>query len=456
GYWGKALTYLHPIWPDVPTAAMLEDGLQHARLAARRASTQREKLFSNALIAYYQDAEDKSESERLAAYEAAWKAAYDALPDDLEAKSFYILAHLATADPGDKTYAKQLHAGPLAEEILEEIPDHPAGFHYVIHAYDYPPLAEKALDIARGYGKIAPEIPHALHMPTHIFTRLGYWDESIDWNLRSAAAALNYPVNGAVSLHHFHALDYLVYAYLQQGRDQEAMDVYRNMLDLPTPWQTTFPTAYALAAMPGRIALERKDWEEAAALGSRIPAHYDWDKAPEFEAMHEFARGLGAARSGKLQAARKIHDRMTELQTKVANTSKNSYWMNQIEIQKKAVMAWVLYAEGKADQALAMMEESADMESKTSKNPVTPGEVLPARELLADMYAETGRHAEAIASYDLALERSPNRYNSLLGAYLSAQALGDAALAGKYRTAFDALTAQGTAARVQQARDAMI
>ena len=449
GYWGKAMTYIHPIWPDVPTSQMLTDGLQLSKLAATRASNQRERLFSSALLAYYQGAEERSESERLVLFEEAWAKAFETLPNDLEAKSFYILAHLATVDPTDKTFARQLHAGPLAESILEEIPDHPAGFHYTIHAYDYPPLAERGLEVARNYGKIAPEIPHALHMPTHIFTRLGYWDESIAWNARSAKAALNYPVKGAVSLHHFHALDYLAYAYLQKGQDEKAEEVLTNMMNVEAPWQLSFPTAYAIAAIPARIALERKDWEAAAQLEGRQPAHFDWDKFPEFEAMHEFARGLGAARSGDVNAAEKSVAHMTALQENVANTSKNTYWTNQIEIQKKAVMAWIAYEGGDTETALALMNESADMESKTSKNPVTPGEVLPARELLGDMYYAQGNYEEAIVSYDLALERSPNRFNSLLGGYRAAQALGDSEAASGYFERFNELAKDATAKRAQ-------
>ena len=449
GYWGKALSYLHPIWPDRPSAEKLADGGQNAKLAARRASTEREKLFSNALIAYYQGAAERSESERLATYEKAWEAAFNSMPEDLEAKSFYILSHLSIIDPSDKTYARQIHAGALAETILDEIPDHPAGFHYVIHAYDYPPLASKALDIARNYGKVAPQIPHALHMPTHIFTRLGYWDESIDWNIKSAKAALQYPVNGSVSLHHFHALDYLVYGYLQKGQDDRAQMILDDMMDLNDPFQATFPTAYALAAIPARIALERKDWVAAAQLNSRQPSHFEWDKFPEFEAMHDFARGLGAARSGNVPMARDIHNKMTQLQSKVSNTSKNTYWQQQIEIQKIAVDAWILHAEGDINAAIARMRESAEMESSTSKNPVTPGEVLPARELLADMYAASGQYAEALENYEQALERSPNRFNSLIGALQAAQAIQNAEAVKVYRAAVADLTREATSRRVR-------
>jgi len=456
GYWGKALTYLHPIWPDAPSQEMLHDGLNLTRLSMRRASTQREKLFSNALFAYYNDATDKTEAARLATYEAAWSAVHDALPEDLEAKSFYVLAHLATVDPGDKTYSKQLHAGALARSILDEIPDHPAGFHYVIHSYDYPAIAEKALEVARNYGKIAPAIPHALHMPTHIFTRLGLWDESVDWNILSAKAALEHPVKGAVSLHHFHALDYQVYAHLQKGQDDEAIQVMNDMFNLSPPWQFTFPTAYALAAIPARIALERRRWDDAAHLESRRPSHVDWERFPEFVAINEFARGLGLARLGRTDDAMKIVQGMNVLQANVANTSKNAYWGNQIEIQKNVVVAWVRYAEGNTDDAIRIMEKAADMESATSKNPVTPGEVLPVRELLADMYADLGQHNLAMRNYELALERSPNRLNSLIGAAKSAHASGDEATAVKYLNDFNELTKDASSPRVHAVSDVFL
>jgi len=449
GYWGVALSYLHPIWPDVPSDEMRADGMQNARLAARRASDQREKLFSNALLAYYDSREDYTESQKLKAYEEGWAQAFEAMPYDLEAKSFYILSHLSVAEPGDKTYANQLKAGALAESILEDIPDHPAGFHYVIHAYDFPPLAQKGLGVARGYGNIAPDIPHALHMPTHIFTRLGYWDESIEWNTRSAEAALNYPIKGAVSLHHFHALDYLAYAYLQKGQDDLAIEVSQKMTQLSPPWQVSFPTAYALAAIPARIALERKDWEAAADLKPRQPDHYDWDKFPEFEAMLEFARAIGAARSGDLDKAEASIQHMSDLQEKVVNTSKNAYWEQQIEIQKLAASAWVAYSRGNEEEAVKLMKQSAEMESLTSKNPVTPGEVLPARELLGDMYADLGMHAEAVESYDLALERSPNRFNSLLGAMNSSREIGDSDRAQIYEQKLRELTAESTSPRTR-------
>jgi tetratricopeptide (TPR) repeat protein len=447
GYWGKALTYVHPIWPDVPSQENLNDGLNLTRLSMRRASTPREELFSKALYAYYNDATNKTESERLKSYEKAWEVAFEKLPGDLEARAFYVLAHLATVDPADKSYAKQLRGGELAQSILDEIPDHPAGFHYVIHSYDYPVLADKALEIARNYGKIAPAIPHALHMPTHIFTRLGLWDESIDWNILSAEAALKYPVKGAVTLHYFHALDYQVYAHLQKAQDDEAIAVMHQMFNLSPPWQFTFPTAYALAAIPARIALESKQWSDAAKLESRRPAHVDWDRFPEFEAMHEFARGLGLARLGKTTEAMLIVDHMTALQSKVANTSRNAYWGNQIEIQKNVVVAWVRYALGNIDEAVRLMELAADMESATSKNPVTPGEVLPARELLGDLYAELGQHDMAVKNYDLALERSPNRLNSLMGAAKSAHAAGDEESAQKYVLKLKELTKDATSSR---------
>jgi tetratricopeptide (TPR) repeat protein len=455
GYWGKGLTFLHPIWPDAPTEQMLKEGKQLARMAVDKAETLRERLFSAALMAYYRGSESKTESERLERFEKAWETAYKKLPDDLEAKAFYVLAHLATIDPKDKSYKKQHTAGDLAKGILEEIPDHPAGFHYTIHAYDYPTIAYNALDVARRYGKAAPEVPHALHMPTHIFTRLGLWNESIEWNIRSAEAALNCPVDGAVSYAHFHALDYLIYAYLQKGQDEKAIAIWEKVSQLDGPYQQTFPVAYALAAMPARISLERKLWQEAADLKPRQPTHLDWEKFPQFEAMLEFARGLGAARSGDLQSARQSIELMTTLQSKVANTNKDEYWANQIEIQKSAVMAWVLYAEGKTEEALKSMEASAEMESATSKSPVTPGEVLPARELLADMYAELGRHTNAIENYELALKRSPNRLNSLLGAANSAVAAEDQEVASQFIDAFEQLTRESTSERVQKLRAAL-
>jgi len=423
GYWGKALTYIHPLWPDEPSKEQMRTGLELTQKALELASKQREKVFGAALAAFYEDGLSKTQKERLKSFADAWAAAFQQLPDDQEAKSFYALSLIATAQPSDKTYQNQIRAGTLMEEVLQVIPDHPGGFHYLIHAYDYPELANKALQAAAKYDKIAPNVPHALHMPTHIFTRRGMWKESIEWNLRSADAASKHPVNGSISMHYFHALDYLVYAYLQRQEDSKAQKILDEIKSLKGPFQSHPATAYTLAAAEGRYALERQQWEKAANITPRIPTHFDWEKYPENEALTHFAIGMGAARSGATEKAKAALLKMDELQQKTGNP----YWKEQIEIQKNSIKAWLAFVSNNKKDALALMTMAAKQESATNKHPVTPGELLPATELLGDLLIALQKPEEAIAQYENALKRSPGRMNSLAGAARAARLSGDTA-----------------------------
>lgn len=430
-YWGQAMTFIHPLWSDPPT----EEGFARGRSLVEKAAAlpglgAREEAYLSAAEAYYAAGRDSTERPNLEAFADAWKRVHERFPEDPEAACFHALSHLATADPGDKSYAKQRHAGALAEAVLAKIPDHPGGHHYAIHAYDYPALAPEALAVARSYGDIAPAVPHALHMPTHIFTRLGLWDESIAWNHRSARVAHEHPVNGAVSLHHLHAVDYLVYAHLQRAEDAEAERVAAAMAALEGPLQVEVAAPYTLAAVPARLALERQRWAEAAALEPRTPADFPWDRFPAMEAITHFARALGAARSGNPEAAKPDLEALARLRDRAAESS--AYWAEQVEIQRLTASAWVAFAEGRKDEALATMKTAAEREAATEKHPVTPGEVLPAHELLGDMLLEMGRSEEALATYEAALERSPGRFNALYGAGRAAEVAGDEAAARRH------------------------
>jgi tetratricopeptide (TPR) repeat protein len=425
GYWGKALTYIHPLWPDAPNAEQLKMGWDLCQKAMELASKEKEKMYGKTLAAYYENGHNKTEKERLKNLELAWERAHYKNPEDLEVKLFYALSLLSTMDVNDKTYKQQLKAGAMAEEVLQVIPDHPGAFHYAIHAYDYPALSSKAIELANNYDKIAPEIPHALHMPTHIFTREGMWKESIEWNTRSAKAALKNPVNNAVSMHYFHALDYLVYAHLQRLEDNEAKKVLKDVKNLARPYQDNFATAYALAAMEGRLALERQEWDKAARL--EIP-DFAWERYPESEALTHFAIGLGGARSGLPDIAEVAIGRLDELQKK----ANNEYWQEQIDIQKNSVKAWLAYANGDIDEALEYMALAADKEYATEKHVVTPGELLPAAELLGDLLMELDKPDEAVEKYEQSLDRSPGRFNSLYGAGRAAELSGDQKKARKY------------------------
>ncbi len=420
GYWGQAMTYIHPLWSDAPGKENFETGqtlVGEAKVHGQK--TDRENAYIAAVGAYYEQGWNKNETVNLQSFEAGWEKVYRRFPEDIEAACFYALAHMATASPGDKTYTKQKQAGTIAEKVLARVSDHPGAHHYMIHAYDYPPLAPKALNAARSYGQIAPDIPHALHMPTHIFTRVGLWQESIIMNKRSAVAALKHPAGNEISLHYPHALDYLVYAYLQQADDHKARQVMDKLLIPDGSFQTHIAASYSFTAIPARFVLERQQWAEAAVLEPRLSNNYPIENFPAMEAITYFARALGAARSGKMKVANQALEKLTVLHKKAEKTS--VYWAKQVEIQRLSAMAWIMYQEDRKKEALNVMQKAAVLESSTEKHPVTPGEILPARELLADMLLDMGRYREAQAEYETALKRSPNRFNSLYGAGLAAE-----------------------------------
>ncbi len=450
GYWGKAMTLIHPLWPDIPDEKMLKDGYILSQKALNLAKTEKEKLYGSAIAAFFDDGLNKTEPERLIAFNEGWKTAAKELPDDIEANLFSVLAMLSTVSPDDKTYKVQREAGAIAEKTLKVIPDHPGGFHYAIHAYDYPPLAMNAIRVARNYYKLAPEIPHALHMPTHIFTRLGYWDESIDLNLRSAAAAMKIPVNGQISGQYFHALDYLVYAYLQKSEYKKAKEVALLIDTLGGIFETTPVTAYSIAAIPGRVALEYQNWEEAENLSLANHSDFPWKKFPQYEALTYFAKGIGAGRNGSAQDALQAFQKLEELQKTFKDNDASKYWIDQIEIQKAAVKGWEMFARGEKEKALEFLITASGLEDKTEKNPVTPGSLLPAREMLADLYLELNRPDDALKQYELSLKKNPNRFNSLYGAGKSAELAGNMKKAKFYYSALLNLNNKSSEANREQ------
>ncbi len=368
---------------------------------------------------------NKTKPARLEAFKNGWMTAREELPEDIEARMFSVLTMLATVSPYDKSYKVQREAGETAEKVLQIIPDHPAGFHYAIHAYDVPLLSGNAIRVAKNYYKIAPEIPHALHMPTHIFTRLGYWEESIELNSRSAAAAWRSPVGDQISGHYFHALDYLVYAYLQISELEKAKNIVAVLDTLGGTYQPVAATAYSLAAVPGRVLLEYQMWSEAASLSLNNNTNFPWNKFPQYEALIYYAKGIGAGRSGNTTIAQQSFQKLDELQKTFTDSESNKYWINQIEIQKKVVKAWELFAENEMEKSLEMMISAADLEDASEKNPVTPGQLLPAREMLGDLLLEMNKPKDALKQYELTLEKNPNRLNALFGAGKSAELLGD-------------------------------
>lgn len=443
-HWGVAMSYVHPLWPDVVGEEQLRDGSEHLEMA-RQASIRdaRTDAFIAALAGYYEAPEGATEPERLAAFRNGWAAAHEAFPDDPEAASFHALSILATAS-GDAGHPDQRRAGEILEEVNAAVTNHPGGHHYTIHAYDFPALAEGALPTARRYGEVAPDNPHALHMTSHIYTRLGLWEDSIEYNRRAADAAYGSPMGGRVSHHALHALDYLVYAHLQRGDHAAAEEVAAELASLDEAHDSA-ATAYAAAAVPVRMVLERENWEAAAEMTEPTEGHLAWESYPHLAAIPVFARAIGSARTDRLERAEEAVARLAELRDAAGQVPGAYDWATQVEIQRLAAQAWLEHARGNRDAGLATAREAADLEATTSKNPVTPGEVLPAGELYADMLLANGQAAEALERYEAALERTPNRHRSLVGAAAAAREAGMADRAAEFEQLLRAQSAERAA-----------
>ena len=427
-YWGIATSLLlNPF--GVPPAANLAEGLAAIQKGkAIGAKTPREREFIDALGAFYTDYDKIDHRTRVQAYLKAMAAVAQHYPQDDEAQIYYALALDVAASPADKTYSNQLKAAAILEDIFKRQPQHPGVAHYLIHSYDYPPIAEKGLDAATRYSKIAPTAPHAQHMPSHIFTRVGYWKESIAANAGSVRAAKADKEYGD----QLHGQDYMVYAYLQLAQDKNARAVIDEMA-AGTAVNPDLPGAsFALAASPARYAMERGDWSGAAALEVRP------SKFPHVMAITHFARAVGAARAGKADAATADIAKLAELRDKLRE-AKDAYWAEQVDIQWQTANAWLLHAQGKYDEALAAMAAAAAAEDKTEKAPVTPGPIVPARELYGAMLLGRGQAKDALAAFEATLKKEPHRLGATLGAAKAAEQLGDAAKAREYYAAAVAL-----------------
>jgi hypothetical protein len=432
--WGIAMSNFHVIWGP-PTAAEFAAGREAAQQAAViPAGSKREGDYIAAINAYYRG-DGIPHPARVVAFERAMASVAQHNPGDHEAAIFHALAILGVAynSPPDKTYARQKQAAEILNRLLPLEPDHPGIAHYIIHSFDYPGLAELALPAARAYAKIAPSAPHALHMPSHIFTRLGLWQESIASNLASEEAARKWVEKahpGATAFDALHAIDYLEYAYLQTGRDAQGRELVGRVAKVTSLDVAQFAAAYALAAVPARYALERRAWKEAAALAV-APASFPWKEYPWAEAIVHFARAVGAARSGELETARAAVARLAAIQEALAG-QKGFDWATQVEIQRRAAAGWLARAEAKDDEAVALLRSAADLEDTTDKHPVTPGSVLPAREQLADLLAELGHPGAALTEYETSLRTAPARFRSFWGAGQAAEKAGNAAKARTY------------------------
>ncbi len=425
-YWGVAMSLYHSLWFE-PSNSDLEKGSQLLAIANKLDKSTKEQEYLEAIGAFYKDYKKISHSNRQLNMERKMEAIYLKYKFDTEAAIFYALALNSTADPLDKTYVNQLKAGKILEELFPTQPNHPGIAHYIIHNYDNPTLAHLALSTARKYAVIAPSSAHAQHMPSHIFTRLGLWNESINSNLDAAASAVCYSqaVNmKGIYFEETHAMDYLVYAYLQQGRNDESMAqlTHLNTMDMVTELNKP-ATAYAFAAIPVRIALENKQWRKAALLELHN-SDLEWSEFPWQKSMLHFARALGAAHNLDFEACTNEIAILQTLQNDLV-VKKDKYGAKQVLIQINAAKAWLAFAHGDVELATKLMIKAADMEDATEKHPVTPCEVIPARELLGDMLLAMNKPSDALIAYELDLKVHPNRFNALYGAAVASKNIGD-------------------------------
>ena len=415
--WGVALTFLdnpHLAIP-VPNLPLGLAAIQKAKAVG--AKSERERDYIDALTLMYVDYDKLTHTQRIRSFLGAMEKLAAKYPSDDEAQIAYAITLNTSASPADKTYAQQGKGAAILEPLSKQLPQHPGITHYLIHLYDYPATAQQGLDAAKRYAKIAPAAPHAQHMPSHIYTRVGYWKDSIASNAESVKAA---KAQKAV-VDQLHGQDYMVYAYLQTAQDKSAGAVIEDM-QRTTNVVAAMPSNFALAASPARYAMERGDWQTAAELQVRASPFN------QVMAVTHFARAVGAARSGKPEAAKADTAKLAELRDKLRD-AKDAYWSEQVDIQWQVATAWVLNAEGKTQEARKAMSAAADAEDKTEKSPVTPGPLAPARELYGEMLLEHGMAKEALAAFEAAKATEPNRFRGYAGAAKAAEKLGDPATA---------------------------
>jgi tetratricopeptide (TPR) repeat protein len=404
-HWGVAMTYFHPLWEPYVAPEDVTRGQQAINQARANGGSERERGFIDALNIIYAKADAVPYRERAHAYTMAMGNLAERNPDDVECQVFYALALIATASPTDKIHANEKKAVAVLEPLFRKFPQHPGIPHYLIHAYDNAEMATRGVEAARVYAEIAPSAPHALHMPSHIYTRLGMWPESIASNTAARAAAREQGDIGE----ELHAMDYLTYAYLQLGRDPEAARVLEDLRAMSALHAGVFKVGYAASAMPVRYAIERRQWTEAARLEPIAGTQ------PQVLAVSLWARAVGLARIGEPAAARRELDRLKSAHEKV-RAADDEYWATQVHVQLNEALGWIAHAEQKDDEALKLMRDAADEEDAVEKRPVTPGAIVPAREQLGDLLLETNRPADALKEFERALTMTPQRRGALAGA----------------------------------------
>ena len=425
-YWGVAMSIYHSLWAP-PSDKELEKGSKLIEIAQSLPNKGITKEYIDAIGAFYEDWQTTDHRSRVLLYEKKMENVYLNNKEDTEAAVFYALAIRSAADPKDKTYARPKKAGEILVALFKKQPNHPGIAHYIIHTYDYPELAEMGLSTARRYAEIAPASAHAQHMPSHIFTRLGLWQESIDTNINSASSAVCYAetVNPEANWsQEIHAVDYLVYAYLQKGDNKKALEQLEEMQAIKDVFpKNDFAATYALTAIPVRMALENKNWDQAANL--ELPTlDFPWDNLYWEKAMLHFGKALGYSNIGNTNSAENELKILKELHQGLVDIN-DPEKANQVMIQIHAAQGWIHLAQGNKSEALSLMKLAAKMESETSKHPVTPGEVLPADELLGDMLLALNKPAEALSAYEVNLKGHPGRFNGIYGAAIAAKQAGD-------------------------------
>lgn len=469
--WGIAMTWWHPIWTPPTPEEMSAGKAAITKAMEMKAGTERERGFITALNIYYNTPDGSTSKpvgqschgpvgprDRVLAYENAMRQLAEKYPDDFEVETFYAFAVLGVgyATPTDATLSKQRQAAEILEKLWKKNPNHPGVVHYLIHCYDYPALAQRALPAAQSYSAIAPWVPHALHMPSHIFTRLGMWNESIDSNRAAAEAARGYAAarhRDATEAEELHALDYMAYSYLQEAQDNKAKEIVDFAATVrKTNPELEFSAAYALAAIPARYALERSDWKSAAAL--KIPNLPHWSTFPFMEALIEYAHALGRAHTGDLDGARKAVARMGQLRD-ATKDPKFDYFKNHLEAQMQAASAWIAFAEGRKDDAVEILRRNANAEDALGKHPVSPGALVPIREQLGSLMLEMNRSKDAVREFEAELKIYPGRYQGLYGAARAAEQAGEKEIAGRYyaKLAGQTVKANGSREELERIRD---
>jgi len=460
-YWGVAMSNYHPLWA-APTAEELKRGstaVEKARLAGAR--TQRERDYIAAMELFYKDADKVDHRTRSFAYHEAMKRLHQGNPSDQEAAVFYALTLIATGTMSDdRTYARAKEAAQILNRILARHPQHPGVAHYLIHSYDYPALAQLALPAARSYAKIAPASAHAQHMPSHIFIRLGLWQEAArsnrDAEASAKAFASRHKMAGAWD-EQLHAMDYLAYAYLQSAQDKQAWAVLDELQKIKSVEPRTFKVAYSFAAIPARYALERRRWDEASKL--TLPANtvsmFPWQRFRWAEAHIHFARAIGFARSGDAASARNEVEKLVSIRDGLVIGKGEYDWAKQVEIERQIAAAWLAFAEGKHEESLQLMRAAADLDDATEKHPVTPGSILPAREQLGELLLELKQPSAALQEFETSLGNAPERFNGLYGAARAANLAADQKKAKSYYEKLIASTRQTDTTRpeIEEAKD---